>query len=112
MKNIPQHISALVLLAFVAMIVDVVGVYEAVADEGAPASASMGCHGAESPTDWEHEEPCTSSSVVPCHFCAILITLSFQNSADEFQALNDLRSQCFTDNIAELDPDPPKTLLL
>ncbi|WP_262696037.1 hypothetical protein [Kordiimonas aquimaris] len=112
MKNIPQHISALVLLAFVATIVDVIGIYEAVAHEDAPASASMGCHGAEPPTDWEHEEPCTGTSVVPCHFCAILITLSFQNSAEEFQAQSDRRLQYFTDTIAELDPDPPKTLLL
>jgi len=112
MKNLPHHISALVLLAFVTMIVDVIGVYEAGAHEDATASTVVGCHGAKPPTDWEHEEPCTSASVVPCHFCAILITLFFESSAEEFQALNDRRPQCSTDTIAELDPDPPKILLL
>lgn len=112
MKNLSRHISALVFLAFVTMIVDVIGIYEAGAHEDATASTVVGCHGTESPSDWENEEPCTSSSVVPCHFCAILITLFFESFAEEFQALNDRRPQYFTDTIAELDSDPPKTLLL
>lgn len=112
MNSLSQHISALLLLAFTAMIVDVIGIYEAVAHEDATASTVMGCHDASPPIDWEHEEPCTSSSVVPCNFCAILITLVVESSAEEFQAWNNSRPPYFTDNIAELDPDPPKTPLL
>ncbi len=103
-----QHISALVLLAFVAMIVDVVGVYKAAAHEDAPVSASMGYHGAAPPTEWEHEKPCTSNSIVPCPFCAIPITLSVESAAEEFQVLNDRRPHYFIDSIAEHDPDPPQ----
>ncbi len=112
MKLVSQHISAFVLVAFVVMITDLTGLYGALAGDETTNSVAVGCHSTDVPSDWEHDEPCSSDSVVPCHFCAILIVLSFEKIADEISANARFLPVAAANHIAGVDPDPPKTHFL
>lgn len=80
-------------------------------DEASPVM-SAGCHSSEMPSEWEHDEPCSPTSVVPCHLCAIIITLPVL-LLDEMHAVKpDPHAQSLVDVLQPADPDPPKTSLL
>lgn len=110
MKWLAQYISALVLFAFFAMITDLAGLYEAIAVDDTSASVMTGCHSAEMPADWEHDEPCDPDSVLPCHICAILGLELFNAPATEHETLDAAAPVALEDATTATDPDPPKSL--
>ena len=111
MKWVAQHISALVLFAFFAMITDLAGLYEAIAVDDTSVSVMTGCQSSEMPADWEHDEPCDPNSVLPCHMCAILDLELFDAPAAEPETLDAVVPVALEDAITTTDPDPPKSLL-
>lgn len=111
MKRVAQHTSALVLFAFFAMITDLAGLYEAIVADDTGVSLMTGCHSAEMPADWEHDEPCDPDSVLPCHICAILNLEFFETPAAEPETLDAASPVALEDAITAADPDPPKSLL-
>lgn len=112
MKWGAQHISALILLAFVAMVTDLAGLYEAIADDDTSVSVMTGCHSSEIPADWKHDEPCDPDNVLPCHICAILDLELFGAPAAEHETIDPAVPVALEDAITATDPDPPKSLLL
>lgn len=112
MKRFTQHLSALVLVAFFAMITDLAGMYEAVAANNTDISAMTGCHSTEMPTDWEHDEPCDPDSILPCHLCAVLDPMIVDVSPDDHDALEPATLAALEETLTTSDPDPPKPTLL
>jgi len=113
MKNLPQHISALVLLAFAVMVTDAFALYPVAASDNAEyVVMAVGCHSIEMPSDWDHDEPCTPDGVQPCHICAVLIELPVGTATDATHALGYNPITSLNSVITENDPDPPKNLPL
>jgi len=102
-----RHISLLVMAAFLAMIIDLAGLYRSPAADHQP-EAVTGCHGQEQPVDWGHNQSCTPKGVQPCHLCAILIDLPLMPSAPEFGPFGASLHTGLTDIAPGTDPDPPK----
>ncbi|WP_286829264.1 hypothetical protein [Kordiimonas sp. UBA4487] len=111
-KLISQHFAAVVLFAFVAMITDLAGLYEAVAVDDTNTPVMTGCHSTETPADWEHDEPCDPDSILPCHMCAVLDPMIASVSPDDHEALNPAALAALEDTLTTSDPDPPKPSLL
>lgn len=103
-----RYIYLLVSFAFVKTVSNVAGLYQAVANGDKVRAISVGCHNSDTQYNGQHDELCSSGSVVPWHMCAILIALPYTKLGQNPQTLNDLQLNRLVDYVVGAEPDPPK----